>query len=89
VDENDPEYWPSQLQEIFAAVGIAIGDRRLTPETLKSVHMPNDEFKICHVSGKEAGWKRGHYIISMTGGQWKFSSGRLEKLSRAAVKGPR
>jgi hypothetical protein len=85
VDENDLGYWPTQLQEIFAAVGIAMGERRLTPETLKSVHMPNDEFTISHVSGKEAGWKRGHYTITMTGGYWRFPSGRLEKLSRAAV----
>jgi hypothetical protein len=86
MNENDPEYWPAQLQEIFAAIGAAMGDRRLTPETLKSVLMPNDEFTISHVSGREAGWKSGYYKISMTGGQWTFRSGRLEKLSRAAAK---
>jgi hypothetical protein len=86
MNEDDPEYWPTQLQEVFAAIGAAMGDGRLTPATLKSVHMPNDEFTISHVSGREAGWKRGHYKISMTGGQWAFQSGRLEKLSRAAAK---
>jgi len=86
MDENDPEYWPTQLQEIFAAIGAAIGERRLTPETLKSVHLLNDEFTISHVSRREAGWKRGHYKISIAGGQWRFQSGRLEKLSRAAAK---
>jgi hypothetical protein len=86
MDENDPEYWPTQLQEIFAAIGSAMGGRRLSPETLKSVQMPNDEFTISHVSAKERGWKRGQYRISMAGGRWNFSSGRLEKLSRAAAK---
>lgn len=86
MDETDPEYWPTQLQEIFAAVGVAMGHKRLTPDTLKSVQLPNDEFTICHVSAEEAGWKRGHYRIWMAGGQWKFTSGTLEKLSRRAVK---
>ncbi len=26
MDETDPKYWPTQLQEIFAAIGIAMGD---------------------------------------------------------------
>jgi len=86
MDETDPEYWPTQLQGIFAAIGVALGERRLTPDTLRSVRLPNDEFTICHVSAEEAGWKRGHYRISMAGGEWKFRSGTLEKLSRAAVK---
>jgi hypothetical protein len=86
MNEDDPEYWPTQLQEIFAAIGAAMGDKRLTPETLKSVHMPSDEFAISHVRGDEVGRKHGHYKISMTGGQWAFQSGRLEKLSRAAAK---
>ena len=86
MNEDDPGYWPTQLQEIFAAVGAAMGEKRLTPETLKSVHMLNDGFVIAHVSGKEAGWRRGHYRISMTGGEWKFSSGKMEKLARCAFK---
>jgi hypothetical protein len=86
VDETDPEYWPTQLQEIFAAVGVAMGDRRLTRDTLKSVRLPNDEFAICHVSAEKAGRKRGHYRISMAGGQWTFRSGALGKLSRQAAK---
>jgi hypothetical protein len=86
MDETDPEYWPTQLREIFAAIGAAMVDTRLTPDTLKSVRLPNDEFTICHVSAEEAGWKRGHYRISMAGGQWTFRPGILEKLSREAVK---
>jgi hypothetical protein len=86
MDETDPEYWPTQLQEIFAAIGMAMGDGRLTPDTLKSVRLPNDEFTICHVSAEDAGRTRGHYRISMAGGQWTFRSGTLEKLSRGAVK---
>lgn len=86
MDEADPEYWPTQLQEIFAAVGVAIGERRLTPDTLRLVRLPNEEFTIQHISAGEAGRKRGHYRISMAGGAWNFRSGLLEKLSRAAIK---
>jgi hypothetical protein len=71
MNENDPEYWPAQLQEIF----VAMGDRRLTPEPLKSVHMPNDKFTISHVSAREAGWKSGHYKISITGANGRSSQG--------------
>jgi hypothetical protein len=75
MDETDPEYWPTQLREIFAAIGAAMVDTRLTPDTLRSVRLPNDEFTICHVSAEEAGWKRGHYRISMAGGQWTSDQG--------------
>jgi hypothetical protein len=48
--------------------------------------MPNDQFKLSHVSGKDLGQRKGHYLITMKGGRWSFQLGTLEKLSRAAAR---
>jgi hypothetical protein len=85
MNEDDPDYWPTQLQEIFAAIGRAMAGKRLTPATLQLVKLPDEQFKISHVSGAELGQKKGRYQISMVGGCWTFQSGALEKLSSAAV----
>jgi hypothetical protein len=83
------------LQSVFAAVGKAVGKKRLGPETLHSVAtghgciVADHQVSISHVSGKEAGYKRGHYVIFVAGprvdGRWRFGSGELEKLSKAAA----
>lgn len=86
MDDTDPRYWPTQLQEIFAAVGRAMGEKRLTPETLKLVRMPDDQFTISHVARNDVSRKTGYYQISTCGGRWKFRSGHLEKLCRAAAR---
>jgi hypothetical protein len=49
MNDDDPEYWPSKLRAVFAAVGAAMGEKRLTPETLKSVHLADDQFSISHI----------------------------------------
>ncbi|MBR0964622.1 hypothetical protein JQ554_12810 [Bradyrhizobium diazoefficiens] len=86
MDDTDPKYWPTQLQEIFAAVGRAMEGNRLTPETLKLVRMPNDQFMISHVARNDVSRKTGYYQISTYGGRWTFRSGKLEKLCRAAAR---
>lgn len=86
MDDTDPSYWPTQLQEIFAAVGRAMNDKRLTPETLELVRMPNDQFTISHVARNDLSRKSGYYQISTHGGRWIFRSGKLEKLCRAAAR---
>jgi hypothetical protein len=86
MDDTDPKYWPTQLQEIFAAVGRAMDEKRLTPETLNLVQMPNDQFTISHVARNDFSRKTGYYQISTYGGRWTFRSGKLERLCRAAVR---
>jgi hypothetical protein len=85
MNDDDPEYWPSQLRAVFTAVGNAMGEERLTPETLKSVQLA-DQFSIAHIPGSEVGRRKGYYLISTDGARWKFLSGKLQKLSRAAAK---
>ncbi|MBR0777003.1 hypothetical protein JQ625_19375 [Bradyrhizobium diazoefficiens] len=86
MDEDDPEYWPTQLQEIFAAVGRAKDGKRLTPATLNLVRMPSEQSTISHVARNDLSRKTGCYRISTHGGDWAFRSGRLEKLCRAAAR---
>jgi hypothetical protein len=86
MDDTDPKYWPTQLQEIFAAVGRAMDEKRLTPETLNLVQMPNDQFTISHVARNDFSRKTGHCQISTYGGRWTFRSGKLERLCRAAAR---
>lgn len=86
MDEDDPENWPTQLQEIFAAVGCAMDGKRLTPATLNLVRMPSDQSTISHVARNNLSRTTGYYRISTHGGQWAFRSGKLEKLCRAAAR---
>jgi hypothetical protein len=81
---------------IFAAIGHAMGDKRLHPETLNSI--PTHEGAILaghrvifeHVSAEALGRRRkGQYQITVEGpafaGRWCFLSGKLERLSRRAA----
>jgi len=86
MDDTDPKYWPTQLQEIFAAVGRAMDEKRLTPATLNLVQMPDNQFTISHVARNDVSRKTGYYQISTDGGRWTFRSGKLEKLCRAAAR---
>jgi hypothetical protein len=81
----DLEWWPKQLQEVFAAIGIAMAGKRLRPEMLSNVPLSSDRAVISHVSGKEIGQRKGYYVIEIDRGRWKFMSGQLERLARAAV----
>jgi hypothetical protein len=82
---NDLEWWPRQLREIFAAIGEVMAEKRLRPEMLNEVRLPDSQFNVSHVSGKEIGQRAGYYLIAMKGGQWKLQSGMLERLSRLAA----
>ena len=89
MDDTDPKYWPTQLQEIFAAVGRAIDEKRLTPETLNLVQMPNDQFTISHVARNDFSRKTSYYQISTCGGRWTFRGKIGEALSRRCKGGGR
>ena len=90
------EWWPTHLHPVFAAVGKAMNGGRLYPEMLASVPqefggiLPDHLVSIRHVSAKEIGGRKGHYILTINGprfaGGWRFASGDLERLSRSAVK---
>jgi hypothetical protein len=90
--------WPTDLQSVFAAIGQAMGERRLSPEmldTIPTTHgsiLADHQVTVSHVSGKDAGHKRGHYIVTIIGsridGRWSFRSGELEMLSRTAFLKP-
>ncbi|HEY7297138.1 MAG TPA: hypothetical protein VH684_04300 [Xanthobacteraceae bacterium] len=94
-DEN-LEWWPLHVQVIVAAIGAATGEQRLRPEHLRLLPsgfgriLPGHEVTFRHVSGKELGTRKGHYLVLVDGpvyaGSWRFQSGKLEKLARAAAK---
>ena len=94
--DDNPDWWPPHVRAILAAIGRAMGDGRLYPETLKSIPsgfgsiLSDHQVIIEHVSGKELDSRKGQYRITVEGpafaGQWGFRSGHLEKLSRAAAK---
>jgi hypothetical protein len=89
------DYWPEHVRHVFAAVGKAMGGKRLAPGTLAlvpSAHgsiVPDHLVTVGHVTGKEAGHRRGHFILAITGpridGRWSFRSGQLETLARLSV----
>ena len=93
-DSDDVRWWPSHVREIFLAIGRAMGDARLRPETLRSVPsefgsiLAEHKVEVTHVSGKTLNRRKGFYLIDVDGprfgGHWKFSSGQLERLSRSA-----
>jgi hypothetical protein len=95
--DDNPAWWPPHVQAILAAIGQAMGDKRLYPETLKSIPsafgsiLSGHQVIIEHISGKELGHRKGRYRITVEGpvfaGGWGFRSGDLEKLARAAAKG--
>jgi len=96
MDDDDFQWWPDHVQATFTVIGRAMGGKRLSPETLHSVPstfgsvLPGHQVAISHVSGKELGRRKGHYRLLVDGpafaGRWKFSSGKLERLSRSAQK---
>ncbi len=94
--EEDFQWWPAHVQTVFTAIGQAMGEKRLNPQTLRSVPsavggiLPGHQVTIRHVSGKELGRRKGHYLLIIDGpifaGSWRFFSGNLETLSRSAAK---
>jgi hypothetical protein len=92
---DDPGWWPPHVQAIFTAIGEAMGDKRLHPETLNSVSstfgsiLSGHQVIIEHVPARDVGGRKGRYRITVEGpafgGRWQFWSGKLEKLSRAAA----
>lgn len=83
------------MQKMFLAIGKAMDGKRLHPDVLKRLPqgfgsiLPENQVTVRHVSGKELGRRKGHYIITVDGpqgGKWMFHSGDLEKLSRAAAR---
>jgi hypothetical protein len=89
------EDWPEHLHPVFAAIGAAMGEKRLHPDLLKHIPMrvgdiiPEHLVVVRHLSGAEAGHAGNRYEISIEGqqyiGGWAFRSGELERLARAAV----
>jgi hypothetical protein len=95
-EDDSLDWWPSNVQALFAAVGRAIGEGRLHPTTLEALPkgfgsiLPGHQMKISHIPAKELGRRRkGQYRILVSGpafgGGWHFSSGKLERLSRLAA----
>jgi hypothetical protein len=85
-------YWPDYLQCVFAAVGRAMGDRRLVPDMLASISddrgrvVAGHRLAIQYITGKRSGPRVGHYILTMEGPRinacWKFRPAELEELAR-------
>jgi len=93
MDRNKVEYWPADLQAVFAVVGQSIRDKPLTPETASSI--PNTRGSIVeghrvtinYKSGKRIGPRTGRYVVTIFGpsvnASWQFRPFELEKLSRS------
>ena len=88
--------WPSDLHLVFAALGRAMGERRLSPAILDKVPMgfgcliADHHVHVTHKSKDELAQRRGRYFIEINGnrwdrGKWSLETGVLEKLSRLAA----
>jgi hypothetical protein len=90
---NKIEYWPADLQAVFAAIGELIGDKPLAPGMASSI--PNTRGSIVeghrvtvnYVTGKRIGPRTGRYVVTIFGPSvnesWQFRPLELEKLSRS------
>lgn len=94
--EDNPAHWPSDLQQVFVAIGREMAGGRLRPEiaeralpALKRSLMPK-RVDVRH--GAKGSSDERHYTIDIGGptfgGSWRFRSGDLEKLCLAAAKAP-
>jgi hypothetical protein len=95
MDRSRIYYWPDYLQCVFAAVGKAIGDRRLMPEMLASISddrgrvVAGHRITIQYVAGKRSGPRAGRYILTIQGQRinacWRFRPIELEQLARSVT----
>src|SRR5690348_9793728 len=96
VNYDDLGWWPEHARAVFAAIGRAMGHKRLVPETLRLVPnafggiLPDHLVGVIHVSGKLMGRRKGHYLFEIEGpvfaGRWgPFPSGKLENLPSLPV----
>ena len=83
------EWWPDHMNRVFIAIGEVMRSERLYPEDLRKLPagvgaiLPEHQVEVTHVPGKEAGHRKGNYVITIEGaafaGSWRFFSGELEK----------
>jgi hypothetical protein len=92
-EAGELEWWPSHVRRAFANLGQVLGPGQLNPAVLEQVSregLPNHQIIFGHVSGKELGTRKGMYTLKINGpifaGEWRFPSGFLERLARAAAK---
>jgi hypothetical protein len=96
INYDDLGWWPEHARSVFAAIGRAMGHKRLVPETLPLVPssfgsvLPGHLVRVIHVPGKLIGRRKGHYLFEIEGpvfaGRWgPFPSGKLEKLAKLAA----
>jgi len=89
--------WSSTpIYPILQALGRAIEERQLYPETLAQIPQgydvwPNHFVSLYHRSGHDLGQRKGKYVIEIVGpvyaGLWSFQSGQLEILARSTIEG--
>jgi len=94
--ENDPNWWPDHVRQIFVAIGRAVGDAKLHPSQLRGLPeafdtiLPGHQVSVWHVPAKQTGERAGHYVIHVDGpiyaGEWRLASGRLERLAKASLR---
>ncbi|HZC96978.1 MAG TPA: hypothetical protein VE267_12765 [Bradyrhizobium sp.] len=87
------DWWPSHVRRAFANLGQILGPQQINPQILDRVSsegLPGHQIIFGHLSGKELGARKGMYTLEITGpiyaGQWRFPSGLLENLARAAAR---
>jgi hypothetical protein len=86
--------WPAHVRAILEAVGRVMTTPRLYPEQLAQLSgthgaiLPDHDVRITHLPGRTMSTRKGLYQIVVAGplyaGQWRFSSGELEKLATDA-----
>jgi hypothetical protein len=88
--------WPPDVQLVFEAIGKAMAGGRLHPNTLKEVPLElgavvrDHCIYLRHIPKSATGDKTGRYVLELRGSrwngvEWRFRSGELERLSRAAA----
>ena len=92
--DTNPDHWPEHLRPVFAAIGKAMGGKRLHPDVLHRVPvgmgqiLADHQVTIEHLSGAAAGVAGNRYEININGprilGGWSFRSGELEELAGAS-----
>lgn len=95
---RDLDWWPVFAREMFAAIGIALGGKPLSPNVRYDIQAPWPDHKIemAYVSVEEFAAERmaeteGAYFVAISGKQygggcWEFRQAELEFLATEALR---
>jgi hypothetical protein len=97
-ERSNLDWWPTFVQEMFEAIGVAVDGKPLDPKLAYDIKAPwpDHRIEISYVSREEFAAERmeeleGKYLIYISGnryggGRWEFLQAELDGLVAAALR---